>query len=132
MIINLKTETLLEESRRNLEAVARQYLDQGLTWEQLLEQAGKGLERAAETWDEHKQFAAHASRFMRKSISVAIAAVRAGKPIPGENALTAREREILQSLGEGRSLRLIAEQRGLTEKRLRDIIDNINKKIQKQ
>ena len=91
MIINLKTETLLEESRRNLEAVARQYLDQGLTWEQLLEQAGKGLERAAETWDEHKQFAAHASRFMRKSISVAIAAVRAGKPIPGENALTARE-----------------------------------------
>jgi DNA-binding NarL/FixJ family response regulator len=132
MIINLKTETLLEESRRYVEMVVRQYLDQGLTREQLLEQASKGLERAAETWDEHKQFAVYALKFMHKSILDAIAAVQAGKPIPGENALTTREREIMQSLGEGKSLRLIAEQRGLTEKRLREIIDNINKKIQKQ
>ena len=51
----LKSETnqskLVAENRRYVEAVAQQYLNQGLTLEQLIEEGNKGLVAASERYD---------------------------------------------------------------------------------
>ena len=50
------TEELITKNRRYVEAVAKQYLNQGLTLEQLIEEGNKGLVKAANSFDESKGF----------------------------------------------------------------------------
>ena len=44
----MNKEELFTENRRYVEAVAKQYLNQGLTLEQLIEEGNKGLVKAAD------------------------------------------------------------------------------------
>ena len=126
------TEKLLTENRSVVEAVAKQYMDKGLTMEQLIEEGNKGLVKAAERYDASKgfKFLSYAVWWIRQSILQALAAKEQGEPIPSDDQLTARERGILRSIEDGESLTQIAADRHLTEERLRQIINRINKKIQ--
>lgn len=131
----MKSETnqskLVADNRRYVETVAKQYLNQGLTLEQLIEEGNKGLEKAAERYDPSKGYAfiSYAVWWVRQSILEAIVVVERGEPIPDDNLLTARERGILRCIVEGESLKQIAADRRLTEERLRQIINRIHDKI---
>ena len=75
---------LIAENKHYVELVAKQYLNQGLTLEQLIEEGNKGLIYAYEHYDASKGFAfmSYAVWFVRTSILQAIAAVERGQPIP--------------------------------------------------
>ena len=117
------TEELIPKNRRFVEAVAKQYLNQGLTQEQLIEEGNKGLVKAVERFDESKgfKFMTYAVWWIRQSILEALAAARRGEAIPNDNALSARERGILRQIEDGESLEQIAEERRLTVERVRQI-----------
>jgi len=117
------TEKLITENRRYVEAVAKQYKDQGLTMEQLIAEGNKGLVKAADRFDERKglKFMAYAVWWIRQSILEALAATQNGEPLPQGNELTARERGILRDIADGESLEQIAEERRLTVERVRQI-----------
>ncbi len=78
----MNEEKLLTENRRYVEAVAKQYLNQGLTLEQLIKEGNKGLLKAADHYDESKgsTFIAYAVWWVRKSILKALADMQQGKP----------------------------------------------------
>lgn len=80
----MNKEELVTENRRYVEAVAKQYLNQGLTLEQLIEEGNKGLVAAAERYDANKgyKFISYAVWLVRMSILQALAAVQRGEPIP--------------------------------------------------
>lgn len=80
----ISTEELFTENRNYVEAVAKQYLNQGLTLEQLIEEGNKGLVVAAERYDASKgcKFISYAVWWVRMSILQALAAVERGEPIP--------------------------------------------------
>lgn len=122
---------LIVENERYVECVAKQYLNQGLTLEQLIEEGNKGLAQAAERYNPSKGYAfiSYAVWWVRESILIALVAVQRGIPMPDDNPLTARERGILRSIADGESLAQIAADRRLTEERLRQIIMRINDKI---
>ena len=119
----VNTEELITKNRRYVEAVAKQYLNQGLTQEQLIEEGNKGLVKAAERFDESKgfKFMAYAVWWIRQSILEALTAAQRGEAIPNDNALSARERGILRQIEEGESLEQIAEERRLIVERVRQI-----------
>ena len=75
---------LIAENKHYVELVAKQYLNRGLTLEQLIEEGNKGLIYAYEHFDASKGFAfmSYAVWFVRTSILQAIAAVERGQPIP--------------------------------------------------
>lgn len=131
----MKSETnqskLVAENRRYVKTVAKQYLNQGLTLEQLVEEGNKGLVAAAERYDASKGYAfiSYAVWWVRQSMLKALAAAQRGIPMPDDNPLTACERGILRSFSDGESLEQIAADRRLTEERLRQIIKRINDKI---
>ena len=85
----LNKEELFTENRRYVEAVAKQYLNKGLTLEQLIEEGNKGLVKATDFYDESKgaSFIAYAVWWVRKSILQALAATQQGEPIPDDNKL---------------------------------------------
>lgn len=122
---------LVAENRRYVEAVAKQYLNQGLTLELLIEEGNKGLVKAAERYDDSKGyfFMSYAVWWVRQSMLQALAATMRGEPIPDGNALTARERGILRDIADGESLEQIAEERRLTEERVRQISEKAQQKI---
>lgn len=128
----MNTEKFLTENRSVVVAVAKQYLNRGLTMEQLIDEGNNGLLKAAERYDARKgfKFLSYAVWWIRQSILQALAATQRGEPIPNDDQLTARERGILRSIEEGESLTQIAAERHLTEERLKQIINRINNKIQ--
>lgn len=75
---------LIAENKHYVELVAKQYLNRGLTLEQLIEEGNKGLIYADQNYDASKGFAfmSYAVWFVRTSILQAIAAVEQGQPIP--------------------------------------------------
>jgi len=75
---------LIAENKHYVELVAKQYLNRGLTLEQLIEEGNKGLIYADQNYDASKGFAfmSYAVWFVRTSILQAIAAVERGQPIP--------------------------------------------------
>ena len=75
---------LIAENKHYVELVAKQYLNRGLTLEQLIEEGNKGLIYADQNYDASKGFAfmSYAVWFVRTSILQAIAAVKRGQPIP--------------------------------------------------
>ena len=79
----MNEEKLLTENRRYVEAVAKQYLNQGLTLEQLIKEGNKGMEYAAERFTPSRGYAfmSYASWVVRMSILQALAAIRQGNPI---------------------------------------------------
>ena len=80
----MKSETnqrkLVAENRRYVETVAKQYLNQGLTLEQLIEEGNKGLVAAAERYDASKGYAfiSYAVWWVRQSILLALAGAEQG------------------------------------------------------
>ena len=82
----INKEELFTENRRYVEAVAKQYLNQGFTLEQLIEEGNKGLVKAADLYDENKGscFMAYAVWWVRKSILQALAATLQSIPIPDD------------------------------------------------
>ena len=75
---------LIAENKHYVELVAKQYLNRGLTLEQLIEEGNKGLIYADQNYDASKGFAfmSYAVWFVRTSILQAIAAVERGESIP--------------------------------------------------
>ena len=75
---------LIAENKHYVELVAKQYLNQGLTLEQLIEEGNKGLIYADERYDPSKGFAfmSYAVWFVRASILQALSAVSRGESIP--------------------------------------------------
>lgn len=85
MEINKKNKSeLIAENKHYVELVAKQYLNRGLTLEQLIEEGNKGLIYADQNYDASKGFAfmSYAVWFVRTSILQAIAAVERGESIP--------------------------------------------------
>ena len=80
----MKSETnqgkLVAENRRYVETVAKQYLNQGLTLEQLIEEGNKGLAQAAERYNPSKGYAfmSYAVWWIRQSILLALAGAEQG------------------------------------------------------
>ena len=125
----MKSETnqskLVAENRQYVETVAKQYLNQGLTLEQLIEEGNKGLVAAAERYDASKGYAfiSYAVWWVRQSILQALC----GR-VRGDRALSERERSIQQGIDEGRPLAEIATEWNLSEARVRQIYNrSINK-----
>ena len=83
----LNKEELFTENRRYEEAVAKQYLNKGLTLEQLIEEGNKGLVKATDFYDESKgaSFIAYAVWWVRKSILQALAETQQDEPNFNEN-----------------------------------------------
>lgn len=75
---------LIAENKHYVELVAKQYLNHGLTLEQLIEEGNKGLIYADEHYDASKGFAfmSYAVWFVRASILQALTAVSRGESIP--------------------------------------------------
>ena len=115
----INTSELIAENQRYVELVAKQYLDQGLALEQLIEAGNRGLAEAAKRFDSSKghSFMSYAVWWVRQSILQALANHSSGKPSP----LSERERSIQQGINEGRSLADIAKEWGLTERRVQQI-----------
>ena len=67
---------LIAANKRYVECVAKQYLNQGLTLEQLIEEGNKGLVAAAERYDEGKGrgFMSYAVWWVRQSMLQALVA----------------------------------------------------------
>lgn len=131
---NKKTniENLITENRRIVEAVAKQYQNQGLTMEQLVAEGNKGLVKAAERYDASKgfKFLSYAVWWIRQSILEALAATEQGEPLKlCHPILTPRERGILRDIADGESLEQIAEERKLTVERVRQIREKAERKI---
>ena len=125
----MKSETnqskLVAENRQYVETVAKQYLNQGLTLEQLIEEGNKGLVAAAERYDASKGYAfiSYAVWWVRQSILQALCGRERG-----DRALSERERSIQQGIDEGRPLAEIATEWNLSEARVRQIYNrSINK-----
>jgi len=99
--------------------VAKQYQNQGLTLEQLIEEGNKGLTLAAKRYNPKKgyRFWSYAVWWVRQSILQALVEHSSGKPSP----LSERERSIQQGINEGRPLANIAKEWGLTERRVQQI-----------
>jgi len=99
--------------------VAKQYQNQGLTLEQLIEEGNKGLTLAAKRYNPNNgyRFWSYAVWWVRQSILQALAEHSSGKPSP----LSGRERSIQQGINEGRPLANIAKEWGLTERRVQQI-----------
>ena len=126
----LKSETnqskLVAENRRYVETVAKQYLNQGLTLEQLIEEGNKGLVAAAERYDASKGYAfiSYAVWWVRQSMLQALC----GREASGGGTLSERERSILHDVNEGRPMADIAAEWNLSEARVRQIYNrSINK-----
>lgn len=95
MEINKKNKSeLIAENKHYVELVAKQYLNQGLTLEQLIEEGNKGLIYADQNYDASKGFAfmSYAVWFIRASILQALAAVARGESIPETFAPKKRNR----------------------------------------
>ena len=125
----MKSETnqskLVAENRQYVETVAKQYLNQGLTLEQLIEEGNKGLVAAAERYDASKGYAfiSYAVWWVRQSILQALCGRERG-----DRALSERERSIQQGIDEGRPLADIAAEWNISEVRVRQIYNRtINK-----
>ncbi|MBQ6188842.1 MAG: sigma-70 family RNA polymerase sigma factor [Bacteroidaceae bacterium] len=71
---------LIVENERYVECVAKQYLNQGLTLEQLIEEGNKGLVKAAKRYDPSKGYAfmSYAVWWIRQSILLALAGAEQG------------------------------------------------------
>ena len=85
MEINKKNKSeLIAENKHYVELVAKQYLNRGLTLEQLIEEGNKGLIYADQNYDASKGFAfmSYAVWFVRASILQALLAVSRGESIP--------------------------------------------------
>lgn len=118
------TEELITENRRLVEAVVKQYLNRGLTMEQLIKEGNMGLVKANERFDPNKgfKFLSYAVWWIRQSILEALAATERGEPLDQcHPLLSVRERGILRDIADGESLEQIAEERGLTVERVRQI-----------
>ena len=83
----MNKEELFTENRRYVEAVVKQYLNQGLTLEQLIEEGNKGLVKAADLYDENKgsSFMAYAVWWVRKGILQALAETQQSEPNSNDN-----------------------------------------------
>lgn len=126
----MKNETnpskLVAENRRYVEAAAKQYLNQGLTLEQLIEEGNKGLAKAAERYDPSKGYAfmSYAVWWVRQSMLQALC----GREPGGGDTLSERERSIRQGIDKGRPLADIAKEWDISEARVRQIFNrSINK-----
>ena len=115
----INTSELIAENQRYVELVAKQYLDQGLALEQLIEAGNRGLAEAAKRFDssEGHSFMSYAVWWVRQSILQALANHSSGK----QSLLFERERSIQQDINEGRPLADIAKEWGLTERRVQQI-----------
>lgn len=82
--IQKKKSELIAENKHYVELVAKQYLNRGLTLEQLIEEGNKGLIYADQNYDASKGFAfmSYAVWFVRTSILQALSAVSHGESIP--------------------------------------------------
>lgn len=122
---------LIEENRRYVEMVAKQYLNQGLTLEQLIEEGNKGLVKADEHFDPSKghSFMKYAVWLVRMSILEALAATAQGESLDQCHLLSARERGILRDLADGESLEEIASERRLSIERVKQIKENAQRKL---
>ena len=138
-MMNNKTDIqkMIDDNRGVVEAVAKQYQNQGLTMEQLIEEGNKGLAKAAEQYDPSKgfKFMSYAVWWIRQSILEALVAMdakRRGLPTQEYTLLTARERGILRDLEDGDSLEQIAEDRKLTKEQVLQIRDEAQRKLNQQ
>lgn len=122
---------LIAENKRYVELVAKQYLNQGLTLEQLIEEGNKGLMKADEHFDPNKGFAfmSYAVWWIRQSILEALAATARGESLSQGNELSARECGILRDVADGESMEQIAEERGLTVERVKQIKVKAQRKL---
>lgn len=122
---------LIAENKRYVELVAKQYLNQGLTLEQLIDAGNKGLMEADEHFDPNKGFAfmSYAVWWIRQSILEALVATARDESLPQGNELSARERGILRDIEDGESLEQIAEERGLTVERVKQIKAKAQRKL---
>ena len=79
----MNKEELFTENRRYVEAVAKQYLNQGLTLEQLIEEGNKGLVYAAEHYYTNggHPFLLYASRHIHHTIRDALLAISKDEPL---------------------------------------------------
>ena len=115
----MSNENKILSSEEVVACVAKQYQNQGLTLEQLIEAGNKGVDLAAERYDPSKgcAFWSYAVWWVRQSILQALVEHSSGKPSP----LSERERSIQQSIAEGRPLADIAKEWELTERRVQQI-----------
>lgn len=123
---------LIEENRHYVEMVAKQYLNQGLTLEQLIEEGNKGLVKADEHFDPSKghSFMNYAVWLVRMSILEALAATARGESLDQcHPILSARERGILRDIADGESLEEIASERRLSIERVKQIKENAQRKL---
>ena len=99
--------------------VAKQYQNQGLTLDELIEAGNNGVALASEHYKPNKdyKFWSYAVWWVRQSILQTLAEHSSGQPSP----LSERERSIQQGINEGRPLADIAKEWGLTERRVQQI-----------
>ena len=114
---------LYKQGEHCVTMLAKRYQGQGLTLQQLEEEGKKGLEEAAKRFDETAgySFMSYAVWWIRQRILQALCLLPDGERQTEHEALTSRERGILQSIDEGVPLSEIASQWGLTGRRLAQI-----------
>ena len=125
---------LYKQGEHCVTMLAKRYRGQGLTMQQLEEEGKKGLEEAAKRFDETAgySFMSYAVWWIRQRILQALCLLPDGERQTEHEALTGRERGILQSIDEGVPLSEIASQWGLTGRRLAQIRTRALKKFNKK
>jgi DNA-binding NarL/FixJ family response regulator len=128
------TDEWIKTNQDYVELIVKQYLNRGLTTEQLINEGNRGLAKAAECYYSSidiASFMRHTAYMIRAYILQALAAVEQGEPIPTDDDLTPRERGILRGIEDGETLTEIAAYRRLTELQLIIIIKRIKYKMSK-
>ena len=128
MSIRDSVKQLQHHNLRFVFAIAKQYVGQGLTLQQLVDVGNEGLLKAAEHFDERSdcKFISYATWWIRQSILSALAAADGGT---APHNLRLSEREVITAYKNGKSFAEIGMMLGIPKEKAKEIYNKALRRL---